>query len=121
MRDLYVLCKQMHVFVDAALRRSKKRVRNVIQTELPYLLSKEMLSEQEQEGYFVHSSESGCSKKAILDMHMARWKSIFSQMDKALCEEGKHLVSFAFRFYCLSSKFILDMYFKLKSKWLKSN
>jgi len=39
----------------------------------------------------VHSSESGCSKKAILDMHMARWKSIFSQMDKGLYEEGKHL------------------------------
>ncbi|ONK62552.1 uncharacterized protein A4U43_C07F5280 [Asparagus officinalis] len=74
----------------AALRRSKKRVRNVIQTELPYLLSKEMLSNQENEG-FAHSSENDCSKKAILDMHMARWKSIFSQMDKALYEEGKHL------------------------------
>lgn len=77
----------------AALRRSKKRVRNVIQTELPYLLSKEISCNQENEGYFAHASEGGCSKKAILDMHMARWKSIFSQMDKALHEEGKHLES----------------------------
>lgn len=77
----------------AALRRSKKRVRNVIQTELPYLLSKEFLSNQENEPYFAQSSEAGCSSKAISDMHVARWRSLFSQMDKALFEEGKHLVS----------------------------
>ncbi|XP_065019939.1 uncharacterized protein LOC135645472 [Musa acuminata AAA Group] len=75
----------------AALRRSKKRVRNVIQTELPYLLSKEFMSNQENEPYFAQSSEAGCSSKAISDMHVARWRSLFSQMDKALFEEGKHL------------------------------
>lgn len=90
--------------MDAALRRSKKRVKNVIQTELPYLLSKEMLLNQEQEG--MHSSLGGFSKKAILDMHMARWKSIFGQMDKALHEEGKYLVSIAFLIYYISSPFI---------------
>ncbi|ONK67941.1 uncharacterized protein A4U43_C05F5450 [Asparagus officinalis] len=74
----------------AALQRSKKRLRNVFQTELPYLLSVE-LSDREKDGYFEHSSESACSMKASLDVHMEKWKSIFSQMDKALYEEGNHL------------------------------
>ncbi|CAL9111475.1 unnamed protein product, partial [Musa textilis] len=77
----------------AALRRSKKRVRNVIQTELPYLLSKEFTSNQENEPKFAQSSEAGCSTKAISEMHVVRWRSLFSQMDKALYEEGKHLES----------------------------
>ncbi|KAJ8491562.1 hypothetical protein OPV22_013283 [Ensete ventricosum] len=75
----------------AALRRSKKRVRNVIQTELPYLLSKEFMSNRENEPYFAQSSEAGCSSKAISDMHVARWRSLFSQMDRSLFEEGKQL------------------------------
>ncbi|KAJ8500415.1 hypothetical protein OPV22_010967 [Ensete ventricosum] len=77
----------------AALRRSKKRVRNVIQTELPYLLSKEFTSNQENELNFAQSSEAGCSTKAISEMHVVRWRSLFSQMDKTLYEEGKHLES----------------------------
>ncbi|CAD5181502.1 unnamed protein product [Musa acuminata subsp. malaccensis] len=76
----------------AALRRSKKRVRNVIQTELPYLLSKEFTSNQENEPNFAQSSEAG-STKAISEMHVVRWRSLFSQMDKTLYEEGKHLES----------------------------
>ncbi|WOK95871.1 hypothetical protein Cni_G04578 [Canna indica] len=65
----------------AALKRSKKRVRNVIQTELPHLLSKEFPSNQENE----HTQSS--------EMHVARWRSLFSQMDRELHEEGKHLES----------------------------
>jgi len=106
------------MFMDAALRRSKKRVRNVIQTELPYLLSKEILSDQENEGYFAHASEGGCSKKAILDMHMARWKSIFSQMDKALHEEGKHLVSNGYMLLTASTQnLFLKLYLNLTLLW----
>ncbi|XP_074575304.1 uncharacterized protein LOC141831803 [Curcuma longa] len=72
----------------AALRRSKKRVRNVILTELPYLISKEFTSNQENEPYSSQSSELACSTK---EMHVTRWKSLFSQMDRALSEEGKQL------------------------------
>nr|XP_010924739.2 uncharacterized protein LOC105047499 [Elaeis guineensis] len=75
----------------AALRRSRKRVRNAIQTELPYLLSTEFSFNQENDPSSVHSSEAQCLKKPTLEMHVARWRSLFSQMDKALYEEGKHL------------------------------
>ncbi|KAG1346544.1 hypothetical protein COCNU_06G003730 [Cocos nucifera] len=78
--------------MNKALRRSKKRVRNAIQTELPYLFSTEFSSNQENDPSFAHSSEAQCSKKHTLEMHVARWRSLFSQMDRALYEEGKHLV-----------------------------
>lgn len=80
-------------FVIAALRRSKKRVRNVIQIELPYVLSTEFSSNQENRPCFEQSSEAGDSKTAVHNMHVKRWKSLFGQMDKALTEEGKYLVS----------------------------
>ncbi|XP_010916753.2 uncharacterized protein [Elaeis guineensis] len=75
----------------AALRRSKKRVRNAIQTELPYLFSTEFSPNQENDPSFAHSSEAQCPKKHTPEMHVARWRSLFSQMDRALSEEGKHL------------------------------
>ncbi|KAH7667482.1 hypothetical protein IHE45_12G061200 [Dioscorea alata] len=75
----------------AALRRSKKRVRNVIQIELPYVLSTEFSSNQENRPCFEQSSEAGDSKTAVHNMHVKRWKSLFGQMDKALTEEGKYL------------------------------
>ncbi|KAG6504331.1 hypothetical protein ZIOFF_036662 [Zingiber officinale] len=71
----------------AALRRSKKRVKNVIQTELPYLISKEFTSNQENEPYSTQSSEAVSTQ----EMHVACWKSLFNQMDRALYEEGKQL------------------------------
>ncbi|KAG8390177.1 hypothetical protein BUALT_Bualt01G0056300 [Buddleja alternifolia] len=60
----------------AALRRSKKRVRAVITTELPLLISREFSSD-----------------KASADAHFVRWSNIFEQMDKALYEEESHLES----------------------------
>lgn len=60
----------------ASLKRSRKRVKNVIQVELPYLTSKESLCDG-----------------ANLTLHMEKWRSVFSQMDKSLHEEGKHLES----------------------------
>ncbi|XP_077216620.1 uncharacterized protein LOC143851164 [Tasmannia lanceolata] len=68
----------------ATLRRSKKRVRNTIQRELPSLMSREFSSNQENDSHF---------KNATPDMHMARWKSLSNQMEKALSEEGRHLES----------------------------
>ncbi|KAL6888548.1 hypothetical protein ACP4OV_009574 [Aristida adscensionis] len=75
----------------AALKRSRKRVRNALQTELPYLVSTEFSSNQENEPSIRHSSETGCDDKAVSEAHMARWKSLFGQMDRALQEEGRHL------------------------------
>ncbi|KAL3650350.1 hypothetical protein CASFOL_006753 [Castilleja foliolosa] len=56
----------------AALRRSKKRVRSVINTELPDLIT-------------------NCSDKASADAHAVRWNTLFGQMDKTLSEEEIHL------------------------------
>ncbi|KAK8957572.1 hypothetical protein KSP39_PZI001425 [Platanthera zijinensis] len=75
----------------AALRRSKKRVKNAIQIELPYLLSRDHAPDQENESMWSQSSLHECPSKGTLDMHMARWKSLFGQMERSLMEEGKHL------------------------------
>ncbi|KAL7146725.1 hypothetical protein ABFS83_06G060900 [Erythranthe nasuta] len=56
----------------AALRRSKKRVRSVITTELPLLISREF---------------SANSQKPAANEHSVRWSTLFSQMDKSLSEE----------------------------------
>ncbi|RLM78176.1 uncharacterized protein C2845_PM12G01790 [Panicum miliaceum] len=74
-----------------ALKRSRKRVRNALHTELPYLISTEFPSNQENESCIANTSEAGCTDKAVSEAHAARWKSLFVQMDRALQEEGKHL------------------------------
>ncbi|KAF0925016.1 hypothetical protein E2562_015333 [Oryza meyeriana var. granulata] len=75
----------------AALKRSRKRVRNALQTELPYLISTEFSSNQENEPSIVHSSEGASTGKTVPDAHVARWRSLFIQMDRTLQEEGIHL------------------------------
>ncbi|MQL85798.1 hypothetical protein Taro_018322 [Colocasia esculenta] len=75
----------------AALRRSRKRVRNVIQKELPYLLSAELSSTQDKKPCLWQSIDAGSSNQGTSFMHVRKWKSLFSQMDKSLSEEGKHL------------------------------
>ncbi|KAL3834754.1 hypothetical protein ACJIZ3_009490 [Penstemon smallii] len=62
----------------AALRRSKKRVRTVIITELPLLISREFPSNFD---------------KAKVDQHSVRWSTLFGQMDNALAEEETRLES----------------------------
>ncbi|XP_072976013.1 uncharacterized protein [Typha angustifolia] len=76
-----------------ALKRSKKRVRNVIHTELPYLLSTELSSSQENVPSMTHSLEAGCSEEAISETHAAQWRSLFIEMDKTLHEEARGLES----------------------------
>ncbi|KAL8257402.1 hypothetical protein R6Q59_029443 [Mikania micrantha] len=66
----------------SALRRSKKRVLAVTQTELPLLISRELSSNQEN---------NPCVNKANNDLHKFRWTALFDQMDKSLSEEEKHL------------------------------
>lgn len=90
------LCSFFVVFCSAlsALRRSKKKVRAVITTELPFLISKEFSSNQESEPNLITTSADGFSTDATAEMHRARWSALFDQMDKALSEEEKQLVSY---------------------------
>ncbi|CAM8970366.1 unnamed protein product [Rhodiola kirilowii] len=72
----------------AALRRSKKRARSVIQTDLPSLIAKEFSSTD------LHDTSKLVSKFPKTDMaefHQAKWSSLFSQMETALSEEEKQL------------------------------
>ncbi|KAJ4732822.1 cation-transporting ATPase [Rhynchospora pubera] len=68
----------------AALRRSKKRVRNVISTELPYIMSTDLSCNQNDDPSGAHSS-------VCPGDHVEKWKFLFMQMDKALQEEGRFL------------------------------
>ncbi|KAL3524061.1 hypothetical protein ACH5RR_016895 [Cinchona calisaya] len=77
----------------AALRRSKKRVRAVIHTELPLLLSKEFPSVQVNDSCTTKSAATGHSQFAAADAHCAKWNVLFDQMDKTLSEEEKQLES----------------------------
>ncbi|XP_010670600.2 uncharacterized protein LOC104887626 isoform X1 [Beta vulgaris subsp. vulgaris] len=77
----------------AALRRSKKRVRAVITTELPFLLSKEFPSNQENIPDAVKDFASGYPTKATAEMHQSHWGKLFNQMDSALSDEEKQLES----------------------------
>ncbi|XVF24343.1 hypothetical protein REPUB_Repub13aG0119700 [Reevesia pubescens] len=77
----------------SALRRSKKKVRAVITTELPFLISKEFSSNQGNGPNFIRNSADGFSHDATAEMHRARWSALFGQMDKALSEEEKQLES----------------------------
>lgn len=77
----------------AALRRSKKRVRAVIQTELPCLFSREFSSNQENSSYGTQSSSVGHFDNANAHAHRARWTALFDQMDRALSEEERQLES----------------------------
>ncbi|XP_031117288.1 uncharacterized protein LOC116020870 isoform X2 [Ipomoea triloba] len=75
----------------AALKRSRKRVRAVIQTEFPCLVSREFSSNQENEPYSSQGSIVGQFDKPTADAHHARWSSLFDQMDRALSEEERQL------------------------------
>ncbi|KAK4363549.1 hypothetical protein RND71_018790 [Anisodus tanguticus] len=77
----------------AALRRSKKRVRAVIQTEFPFLFSREFSSNQENSSYGTQSSSVGHFDNATAHAHRARWTALFDQMERALSEEEKQLES----------------------------
>ncbi|XP_031373689.1 uncharacterized protein LOC116188454 isoform X2 [Punica granatum] len=74
----------------AALRRSKKRVQAVISTELPFLISKEFSSDQENNPFAVKNYIVGPTPTAA-NAHRLRWSALFDQMDKALSEEEQQL------------------------------
>nr|XP_018467912.2 uncharacterized protein LOC108839659 [Raphanus sativus]KAJ4911655.1 Uncharacterized protein Rs2_06276 [Raphanus sativus] len=68
----------------SALRRSKKRVRAVVTTELPFLISKEFPADQEND-------PNGASRSSTVDNHKNRWMSLFNQLEQTLSEEEKQL------------------------------
>lgn len=72
----------------AALKRSRKRVRNALQTELPHLMSTEFSSNQENEPSIAGGGSTG---KTVSEAHIARWRSLFVQMERTLQEEGRQL------------------------------
>ncbi|KAK4385240.1 hypothetical protein Sango_2648000 [Sesamum angolense] len=76
-----------------ALKRSKKRVRAVITTELPLLMSREFSSNLDKEAYTTKGSSFCHPDQATADAHSVRWSTLFAQMDKALSDEESHLES----------------------------
>ncbi|KAL3521314.1 hypothetical protein ACH5RR_019463 [Cinchona calisaya] len=77
----------------AALRRSKKRVQAVIHTELPFLLSKEFPSVQDNASYKSKTAGAGHSHNSAADAHRDKWNVLFDQMDRTLFEEEQQLES----------------------------
>nr|XP_027189413.1 uncharacterized protein LOC101497296 [Cicer arietinum] len=76
----------------STLRRSRRRVRSVITTELPFLMSKEFANNQNYDPCGMKiSAELPPSK--IAELHQARWTALFDHMDEALSEEEKQLES----------------------------
>ncbi|KAK7384950.1 hypothetical protein VNO78_30653 [Psophocarpus tetragonolobus] len=76
----------------SALRRSRRKVRSVITTELPFLLSKEFANNQDCDPYTMKVSSRLPTSK-IADLHRERWSALFDHMDEALSEEEKQLES----------------------------
>ncbi|XP_019200336.1 PREDICTED: uncharacterized protein LOC109193957 isoform X2 [Ipomoea nil] len=70
----------------AALRSSRKRVREVIQTKFPGLISREFSCNPQDSG-------AGQFEQATASAHHARWIAMFDQMEKTLSEEESQLVS----------------------------
>lgn len=64
----------------------------MISTELPFLLSKEFPSDEENDTFAARNSASAFSHFAAAEMHRARWNKLFDQMDESLSEEERQLV-----------------------------
>ncbi|KAJ4844147.1 hypothetical protein Tsubulata_020597 [Turnera subulata] len=77
----------------SALRRSKKKVKAVVNTELPFLISKEFSPSDESGSFVMKSSHEVLSTNPTAAAHQAKWLALFEQMDKALSEEERQLES----------------------------
>ncbi|CAK8570199.1 unnamed protein product [Lathyrus sativus] len=76
----------------STLRRSRRRVRSVITTELPFLMSKEFADNQGYDPCGMNIP-AGLPTSKIAELHQARWTALFDHMDEALSEEEKQLES----------------------------
>lgn len=75
------------------------RVQDVLQQELPFLISKEFSSIKKDDQF----SAVECPISIIACSHHVKWTALFGQMDEALQEEMNHLVSsigFSFTAWC---------------------
>jgi hypothetical protein len=95
-------------FILEALKRSRKRVRNALQTELPHLISTEFSSNQENEPSIAGGGSTG---KTVSEAHIARWRSLFVQMERTLQEEGRQLVSLCIRVFCDVTNIVVLNYY----------
>lgn len=64
----------------------------MINTEVPLLMSKEYSNNQENDSH-VPKASTGIPNSKIAETHRERWTALFDQMDEALSEEEKQLVS----------------------------
>lgn len=85
--------------IVAALCGSRKRARCVIQTDLPFLFAKEFSSTMSDDASTLVSK---VPKNNVADLHQTRWSSLFTQMEMALSEEEKQLVSLQFLNICIT-------------------
>ncbi|XP_059431208.1 uncharacterized protein LOC132164678 isoform X2 [Corylus avellana] len=74
-------------FDPKALRCSRMRVQDVLQQELPFLISKEFSSIKKDDQF----SAVECPISIIACSHQVKWTALFGQMDEALQEEMNHL------------------------------
>ncbi|XP_010423490.1 PREDICTED: uncharacterized protein LOC104708592 [Camelina sativa] len=74
----------------SALRRSKKRVRAVVTTELPFLIMKEFPSDQENDPNLLLD---GASRASTIEIHKTRWVTLFNQLEHKLSQEESQLES----------------------------
>jgi hypothetical protein len=84
----YFMCTLL-LFVCAALRCSRMRVQDVLQKELPFLLSKEFSTIKKDDQF----SAAEYPVSIIACTHQEKWTALFDQMDEALNAEMNHLVS----------------------------
>lgn len=83
---LVLLCQDIRGRL-AALSLSRMRVKDVLQIELPSLISKEFSPVKENDQF----SAAECPMSIIPYMHQAKWTARFNQMDKELYEEMNDL------------------------------
>ncbi|KAF1883680.1 hypothetical protein Lal_00012597 [Lupinus albus] len=70
----------------------RRRVRSVMTTELPLLMSKEYENNMETDLHAMKISDTLLPRKTT-DLHRARWNALFNRMDEELSEEEKQLGS----------------------------
>ncbi|VVB02976.1 unnamed protein product [Arabis nemorensis] len=78
----------------SAVQDSRKRVQNILTTELPLLASsRESSSNQESTLQMTNADTSGdpSSDKTVTETHQKRWSAKFDQINKALCDEERDL------------------------------
>ncbi|VFQ77505.1 unnamed protein product [Cuscuta campestris] len=77
----------------AALRSSRKRVRDTIQIDFRCLISREFSCNDNNNNDNPQQDSRGCEKAATVNAHHARWSALFYQLDESLSEEESQLVS----------------------------